>query len=244
MTWKRQSSSTQNDWSNSTWGSEAWRRNRDAESALQTEMEVSFRNFAIPNWFIHLATSAQTNFSSTNHRIAVIFNMQMSLFSSVCKVKVLSQIKVKLQEYAFHTDVEFFKCFTRARSPICFIISPEKNKKLTSAFSWKHTTSQAWIRQNTQKGYFLRYFLKISPDFKDILLTRGLWLAWHIPGRPFHWTIWNNIWEKNIVSEKCRVYLRKVIAENWESYQCPGKKHYWNKMTKRKTSLGEKSLEM
>ena len=186
-------------------------------------MEVSFRNFAIPNWFIHLAISAQTNFSSTNHRIAVIFNMQESLSSSVCKVKVLSQIKVKLQEYAFHTDVEFFKCFTRARSPICFIISPEKNKKLTS------------------KRVF---FALLSPDFKDILLTRGLWLAWHIPGRPFHWTIWNNIWEKNIVSEKCRVYLRKVIAENWESYQCPGKKHYWNKMTKRKTSLGEKSLEM
>ena len=223
MTWKRQSSSTQNDWSNSTWGSEAWRRNRDAESALQTEMEVSFRNFAIPNWFILLATSAQTNFSSTNHRIAVIFNMQESLSSSVCKVKVLSQIKVKLQEYAFHTDLEFFKCFTRARSPICFIISPEKTKKLTS------------------KRVF---FALLSPDFKDILLTRGLWLAWHIPGRPFHWTIWNNIWEKNIVSEKCRVYLRKVIAENWESYQCPGKKHYWNKMTKRKTSLGEKSLEM
>ena len=208
---------------NSTWGSEAWRRNRDAESALQTEMEVSFRNFAIPNWFIHLAISAQTNFSSTNHRIAVIFNMQESLSSSVCKVKVLSQIKVKLQEYAFHTDLEFFKCFTRARSPICFIISPEKNKKLTS------------------KRVF---FALLSPDFKDILLTRGLWLAWHIPGRPFHWTIWNNIWEKNIVSEKCRVYLRKVIAKNWERHQCPGKKHYWNKMTKRKTSLGEKSLEM
>ena len=129
-------------------------------------MEVSFRNFAIPNWFIHLATSAQTNFSSTNHRIAVIFNMQESLSSSVCKVKVLSQIKVKLQEYAFHTDVEFFKCFTRARSPICFIISPEKNKKLTSAFSWKHTTSQAWIRQNTQKRVFFALLLENFTRFQ------------------------------------------------------------------------------
>ena len=75
-----------------------------------------------PNWFIHLATTAQTNFSPTNHRIAVIFNMQESISSSLCKVKVLSQIKVKLQEYVFHTDVEFVKCFTRARPPICFIL--------------------------------------------------------------------------------------------------------------------------
>ena len=194
-------------------------------------MEVSFRNFAIPNWFIHLATSAQTNFSSTNHRIAVIFNMQESLCSSVCKVKVLSQIKVKLQEYAFHTDLEFFKCFTRARSPICFIISPEKNKKLTSAFSWKHTTSQAWIRQNTQKGYFLRYFLKISPDFKDILLTRGLWLAWHI---------WNNIWEKKYSFRKMQGLFEKSHCWKLRKLSMPGKKTLLKQNDKKEDFTGRK----
>ena len=52
----------------------------------------------------------------------VIFNMRDSIFSPVCKVKVFNQIKVKLQEYVFPTDVEFVKCFTRARPPICFIL--------------------------------------------------------------------------------------------------------------------------